>query len=218
MQTLVNSTGVSLFGYVNALKLLLRGRKRILMLGGGGGSLATMLARAGEWVTVVDIDPMAENIARRYFNLDSRVRWFTTDGLTFPTRCRTKYGAIVVDACTSTGTVAGFTRPAWIADTMSKVEPDGFLALNLAFNLLDDGKIPIDGFALAKEMSILGFHTVLLRPEDGVEGNEILVVSRQPNIVTLRKSDIMQRPAESRRYLHSLKLHRTQAVAGLAAR
>jgi spermidine synthase len=211
LQTLVDATGTSLFGYVNALKLLLRGRIRVLMLGGGGGSLATMLARKGHSVTVVDIDPMAEDIAKRYFDLDPRVRWITEDGLRFPEHCHTKYDAIVIDACTGNGTVPGFTQAPWLASIMNICKPSGVVMLNLAYNLVDEGKIAIDGFALADQMNSQGFHSVLLRPEYGWEGNELLILSRAKTPVKLRKPDILTRPAEARSYLLSLRAYVTPA-------
>lgn len=213
LQTLIDATGISLFGYVNALKLLLNGRKKVLMLGGGGGSLATMLARKGHSVTVVDIDPMAEEIARRFFDLDSRVRWFTEDGLTFPDRCRAKYDAVVVDACTGKGTVPAFTRPEWLSGVMNICADSGVLMLNLAYNLINEGSLAIDGFALADEMSRLGFHSVLLRPEDGWEGNELLILSRTRPTINLRTHEILNRPAEARSYLLSLRAHVKRARA-----
>ncbi|CAL4869580.1 Polyamine aminopropyltransferase (plasmid) [Asticcacaulis sp. MM231] len=211
LQTLVDVTGTSLFGYVNALKLLLRDRKSVLMLGGGGGSLATMLARKGHSVTVVDIDPMAETIAKRYFDLDPSVRWFTEDGLTFPHRCGVTYDAIVVDACTGNGTVPGFTRSDWLVSVMKACTGSGVLMLNLAYNLVNEGSVAIDGFALSDEMSHLGFHSVLLRPENGWEGNELLILSRTQPTINLRTPEILDRPTEARSYLLSLRAHVKQA-------
>ena len=62
VQTMVQADGVSVFGYVHAAKLLLKSARTILMIGGGGGSLATMLARQGADVTVLEVDPAAEEL------------------------------------------------------------------------------------------------------------------------------------------------------------
>ena len=83
VQTKVDRHGVSVSGYVHAIELLVRDAENILMIGGGGGALATMLARAGKTVTVVDIEPEAEDLARRYFWLDPDVRWVTADAVQF---------------------------------------------------------------------------------------------------------------------------------------
>lgn len=211
LQTLVDSTGTSLFGYVNALKLLLKGRQTVLMLGGGGGSLATMLARKQHRVTVVDIDPLAERVARQYFNLDPGIRWLTQDGLRFPDQCSETFEAVVVDACTGRGTVPAFAQAGWLSGAMSLCADTGVLMLNLAHNLIEEGTAAFDGFALADEMSRRGFHTVLLRPEDGWEGNELLIISRAKIAAKLRPSDILDRPAESRSYLLSLRSYTRKA-------
>ena len=61
--------GISLVAYIHAMFGLLRqaGSKTVLMIGCGGGTLATMLANVGCKLTVVDIDPHAFLLARRYF-------------------------------------------------------------------------------------------------------------------------------------------------------
>lgn len=213
LQTLVDSAGTSLFGYVNALKLLLKDRRTVLMLGGGGGSLATMLARKGHEVTVVDIDPLAENVARQYFDLHPGVRWLTEDGLTFPDQCENTYEAIVVDACTGRGTVPAFARTEWLSGAMRLCGETGVLMLNLAYNLIGDGTTAFDGFTLADEISHLGFYTTLLRPEDGWEGNELLIISRTKISAKLTAADILDRPAEARSYLLSLRAYDRPAHA-----
>src|SRR6267378_914232 len=57
-QTAVDRDGVSLDMYIHAIYdlILQTGAKDILMIGCGGGTLATMLTRAGRRVVVVDID------------------------------------------------------------------------------------------------------------------------------------------------------------------
>jgi spermidine synthase len=167
-----------------------------------------MLARKGHEVTVVDIDPMARHVARRFFQLDSRIEWVTADGLTFLVGCRHQYDAIVLDACTSDGTVDGFAAANWIEMAMSKITPGGVLMLNLAYGLSVNGMVPTDGFGLSEKLSSRGFYSVLLRPEEGWEGNEILMVSYCPKPIRLRRSEIMRRPVEARSYLLSLRFYR----------
>ena len=58
VQTMIGRDGVSLFGYVHAAKLLLKPSRTVLLIGGGGGSLATMLARQGRAVTVVALSTL----------------------------------------------------------------------------------------------------------------------------------------------------------------
>jgi len=200
MQTLVDKTGVSLFGYTNAMKLMLRGRKRILMIGGAGGSLATMLARKGHVVDVVDIDPVARDLAVEFFGLDRRVTWVTMDALDYLDACEAAYDAIVMDACTSEHTVSAFTTAEWIENAMARVTEAGALMINLSYN----DPPPFETRDLADAVAARGFHAVLLQPQSGWEGNEILQITRQAAVVTFRAADIFARPAEARSYLLSL--------------
>jgi spermidine synthase len=201
VQTLTDADGVSLFGYINAFKLLLRPYRKVLMLGGGGGSLATMLARKGHDVTVVDIDPVAKDLARQYFRLDSRVRWITADARAFVFNMRIDYDAIVIDACNSTRTVGYFCNAAWIARAAAKLKEGGALLLNLA----GDETRPHEGEVLASNVAMQGLHATLLQPSDGWEGNELIIASTSPTAALFQFDDIRTRPTEAQTYLMSLK-------------
>ena len=200
LQTHVDKAGTSLFGYTNAMKLMLRGRRRVLMIGGAGGSLATMLARKGHRVDVVDIDPVARALAVEFFGLDSRVKWVTMDAHAYLDTRDTKYDAIVMDACTSEHSASSFTTTDWMAGAMSQLRPRGALLVNLTY----DGPPPFDSKDLADGLAARGFHAVLLQPQSGWEGNEILQVTRHAEAVSFNLVDVLERPAEARSYLLSL--------------
>jgi 2-polyprenyl-3-methyl-5-hydroxy-6-metoxy-1,4-benzoquinol methylase len=74
--------GVSLATYVHALFGLIweTKAKTVLLIGGAGGTLGTMLARKGRNVTIVDINPTAFPLARAYFNLPETVWCEVADG------------------------------------------------------------------------------------------------------------------------------------------
>jgi spermidine synthase len=92
--------GVSLAPYIHALFGLIRQKRcrKVLIVGCGGGSLATMLSRAGAEVTLLDVDARAFAIARRYFHLPASVECHVADGARFLRRNLVRYDAIVVDA------------------------------------------------------------------------------------------------------------------------
>ncbi len=200
VQTMVSRTGESLFGYVHALKILLRARRNVLIVGGAGGSLASMLARQRHNVTVVDIDPIALRLAQKYFQLDPRVTWVTDDGASYIFGDR-NFGAVVVDACDSRGTRAAFLNGRWIAEAMDRVTAGGLLLVNLA----TDGWRSLDSRRLAEEVVGLGFEARLWTPEEGSEGNDLLEIRRRRRAGELDLSDVLSRPAEARTYLLSLK-------------
>src|SRR3954462_12485196 len=70
----------------------------ILVIGCGGGTLATMLPRADRRVTVVDVDPDSIAVAQRYFSMDGRVSCAVGDGLEWSGESVQKFDCIVVDA------------------------------------------------------------------------------------------------------------------------
>ncbi len=207
VQTMVQADGVSVFGYVHAAKLLLKSARTILIIGGGGGSLATMLARQGADVTVLEVDPVAEELARTYFALDERVHWLTTEPFSFLEACNTVYDAVVVDACNADGLVAPFDDANVLIGVLRRACPDGSLVLNLVH---EDGAPPWGG-ALARKIAALGLNATLYCADLGWEGNEILHVRAHGPTDVLVAPDISQRPPETRTYLMSLRAKTVRA-------
>jgi predicted membrane-bound spermidine synthase len=201
VQTMAAADGTSLFGHVHAIKLLIRSAKTVLMLGGGGGSLATMLARRGVEVTVVDIDPVAEDLARRYFGLDQRVRWITQDAGDFLKSCSDKFEALVIDTCDERGAVAAFATPASLVGALGVLLPGGAMVLNLA----SDGAPCVSAWQLASALVARGFTATLYRPGFGDEGNELLHVPLDGAGRAISIGDLSQRPPETWLYLNSLE-------------
>ena len=203
LQTLMLADGVSAFGYVHAAKILVANAPNVLMIGGGGGSLATMLSRRGHSVTVIDIDPAAEQIARAYFNLHDNVRWQTADPLEFIRSHGGVFDAVIVDACDSEGIVSPFNKPHVIANLFAKACPRGSLVVNV---VQEDGA-PSWGGWMAAKLASLGLSVCLFRSEEGWEGNELLHVRANGPTDQLPIADLDQRPPEVRSYLMSLRPH-----------
>jgi spermidine synthase len=100
VQSEIDGNNVSLASYIHAIHGLLCQAKSqdVLMIGCGGGTLATMLSRSGRDVTVVDVNPQAFSLAREYFGLPEGVACRVADGCEFLLTNTRKYDAIVVDA------------------------------------------------------------------------------------------------------------------------
>ncbi|MDP3739979.1 MAG: methyltransferase domain-containing protein [Hyphomonadaceae bacterium] len=216
VQTLARPDGTSLFGYVHAIKLLVGDAPNVLMLGGGGGSLATMLARRNRDVTVVDIDPAAESLARRYFGLDPRVAWITGDGLAYLEACTRRFEAVVIDTCDAHGLVPTFMTQDNLLTAMKVLTPTGSLILNLA----GDGNRPDVAWQLACAMVASGQSAALFRSDLGEEGNELLHVRSRGPTALIEIGDLYERPLEARLYLMSLRafVPRSTAPAAVAPR
>lgn len=99
-QSEADSNGTSLASYVHALFGLLSqaDARKILLIGCGGGTLATMLTRAHRKVTIVDVNPTSFVLARQYFELPESVECHVGDGKSFLRSDLSVYDAIVLDA------------------------------------------------------------------------------------------------------------------------
>jgi SAM-dependent methyltransferase len=195
--------GVSAFGYVHAAQLLAANANDVLMVGGGGGSLATMLARRGHRVTVLDVDPAAEAIAREYFDLHDSVSWLTTEPIAFIENYRGSFDAVIIDACDSDGLVSPFNRPHVIANILRKACPKG----SLIVNVVQEDAAPSWGGWMAAKLASLGFSVCLYRSEEGWEGNEVLHVRAEGPTDQLAVPDLEHLPPEARTYVMSLRPH-----------
>jgi spermidine synthase len=99
-QSTADCDGVSLDAHIHALYglTLQQPGKSVLMIGCGGGTLGTMLARAGRRVSIVEIDPVSFKLARRYFGLPRNIACHVGDGLAFMQRTRRHYDVVIIDA------------------------------------------------------------------------------------------------------------------------
>ena len=99
-QSTTDGYGVSLDAHIHALYglALQQPGKRVLMIGCAGGTLGTMLARAGKRVSIVDIDKASFRLAKRYFGLPRSVSCHVGDGLDFMQKTRRRYDALIIDA------------------------------------------------------------------------------------------------------------------------
>ncbi|HEY1630150.1 MAG TPA: methyltransferase domain-containing protein [Rhizomicrobium sp.] len=108
--------GVSLAYYIHALYGLLRQAKaeHVLMIGCGGGTLATMLRRADIKVTMVDISARSIAIARQHFHMPDDVAAHVGDGARFVQQRKARYDAIVLDAYAGGAIPRQFLKPAFL--------------------------------------------------------------------------------------------------------
>ncbi len=139
-QSEADAGGVSLVAYIHAVYdlLLQAGCSEVLMIGCGGGTLATMLHGAGVRVTIADIDSQAFRIARQYFHLPADIACHAMDGAAFlqsSTRC---YEGIVLDAYAGDRLPPQFATPAFLQLVRRRLShPAGVFIANI--HVLDDG-------------------------------------------------------------------------------
>jgi spermidine synthase len=172
-QSQVDADGTSLASYIHALYglALQRPGRRLLMIGCGGGTLATMLDREGFAVTVVDIDPAAVALARRHFGLPATVRAEIGDGLRFLQRTRRRFDILVVDAFVGERVPPQFLGEDFCQAAGRVLRPDGTLLFNVCLDTRRDRTA--DDLALALRRS--GWKVRILDDHRAAERNAIVL-------------------------------------------
>jgi protein-L-isoaspartate O-methyltransferase len=91
---------ISTADYIHAMYFFLRQvkAKDVLMIGCGGGTLATMLHTKGVTVAIVDIHKLSFDIARDYFHLPAEISCHVADGIAYLKKHRQRHDAIILDA------------------------------------------------------------------------------------------------------------------------
>ena len=99
-QSHADKCGISRAAYIHAIHgLLLQARARdVLMIGCGGGTLATMLRVSGVKVTICEINPCSFEISRKYFGLPDEVECHVADGSIFLQQTTSRFDGVVLDA------------------------------------------------------------------------------------------------------------------------
>ena len=129
-----NRHGISVCAYVHVTQEIIRHARarNVLMIGCAGGTLATMLRRLHCKVTVVDINPMAFAIARRYFRLPAEVRCVRRDGIAYLRAAQQRYDAVVVDVFGSHNNVPRpFTTAPFFRSVTDILPPSGVMIMNV---------------------------------------------------------------------------------------
>jgi len=96
-QSQATPDGESIFTYVKLMDELLYRSNNILVLGCGGGNLATRLARLGKRLTIVDNNPISFVIAHKFFGLPDDLQCMVSDFRKFIYADDTLYDGIAID-------------------------------------------------------------------------------------------------------------------------
>jgi spermidine synthase len=112
----------------------------MLIWGLGAGVYARAMAEAGAQVTVIEIDPMSEQVARDHFGLPDSVRVIIGDARTESVRLqeqRESYDVIVLDAFSGdTPPFHLLTKEAF--ETLRNLAPNGLIIANIVGGLVGE--------------------------------------------------------------------------------
>lgn len=97
LQSQATCQGDTPFQYIRLMLGILHQANNVLLLGCGGGTLATQLIRAGKSVHIVDRNPLSFQIAQRYFGMPENIPHTTADFISFLRETSDTYDAIAID-------------------------------------------------------------------------------------------------------------------------
>jgi hypothetical protein len=189
-QSAGDARGVSTADYIHAMYFFLRQAKckDVLMIGCGGGTLATMLHKSGVAVTIVDIHKLSFDIARGYFNLPPAVPCHVADGIAYLKKHRRRHDAIVLDAFGQGGMPEQFQQPAFFRLAKSRLKPRGALFLMNVIVEDDDDPTPDNLVRVLRKQ----WGRVRLLDTDGwVERNAVIAAGA---VTKLRKPRVLMPP------------------------
>ncbi len=105
--------------------------KTVLIWGLGAGVYARAMAEAGSQVTVIEIDPMSEKVAREYFGLPASVKVVIGDARTETRALAEKYDVIVLDAFSGDSPPFHLLTREAFADLKERLAPNGLVVANI---------------------------------------------------------------------------------------
>jgi len=143
-QSAADRTGVSTADYIHAMYFfLIQAQARdVLMIGCGGGTLASMLHRSGVKVTVVDLQKLSFDIARDYFHMPAEIPCHVADGIAHLKKYRHRHDALVLDAFGAGGMPDAFFEPSFFKLAKSRLKPRNSLFLMNVIVEDDDDRTP----------------------------------------------------------------------------
>ncbi len=192
LQSEADSHGVSLASYVHAIHGLLiqSGAKDVLLIGCGGGTLATMLSFGDVCVTVIDVNPMSVILAKKYFSLPDSVSFHLGDGDAFLRETDLTYDAIVVDAFIGNKVPDHFQSENFLRTARKQLSPSGLVLFNVHLSHDFDPQADLVGMA----MEDAGLAVRILDAPGVLKRNAIVLGGA---VAALRKPDLTIMPEHS---------------------
>jgi spermidine synthase len=189
-QSEADANGISLVAYIHAIFALLKQArsKTVLMIGCGGGTLATMLTSIGTTPTVVDIDPHAFLLARRYFQLPADIECRVADGCEFLLSHTGTFDAVVHDAFIAGDIPVHLKSSSFFSLVQARLNPSGSAFVNV--HVEDDRDDAAD--RMAREMAKVWRDVRILDRIGGTNRNAIVMAG---GVLGLQKPMLEMPPA-----------------------
>ena len=105
--------------------------KKMLIWGLGAGVFARAMAEAGTAVTVIEIDPASEKVAREHFGLPAQVKVVIGDARTETLKLTEQYDVIVLDAFSGDSPPFHLLTQEAFEGLKTKLAPNGLVLANI---------------------------------------------------------------------------------------
>jgi len=190
-QSEADRNGVSLAAYVHAIFGLLAqtSARATLMIGCGGGTLGTMLARTGRSVIVVDINPQSIALARQYFSLPEHVTCYVEDGASFLKRNQAVFDAVIIDAFIEAKVPRHLCSVEFFRLVRERLAPEGCVFMTVYLQHGSD----LSADVVAGCMAHAGFQVRVLASPGPFERNAIVMGGA---VASLHEPTLLMKPEE----------------------
>lgn len=180
MHSRVNVNGESMFLYIHLMRNFarLRNLKSVVVLGGGGGTLATMLHKDGCNIVQVDINPVMFRVAKAHFGLPNAVECIVADARDYMETCGRRFDAIFLDAFDEKGVIPRHLTTLEFFEIAARgLNPAGLIAANTLVSS------SADTFSdrIAAAMSACRSNPVLFKDPDRLHDNVVVVGGEFPS-------------------------------------
>ncbi len=122
------------YDYLLISPYLVKENPKILILGNGTGTYATMLKEYNKVncdITAVEIDQKIIDYSYEYFHMNNEVKVICDDGRNYITRTNDKYDIILVDAYTSVSAPFHMTTVEFFSSVKEHLNIDGLMMMNI---------------------------------------------------------------------------------------
>jgi len=150
-QSCVLAGGETGIDYVRLMAALHADGASALLLGCGGGALATMLHRRAKCVTVVEVNPVSFQLARTFFWMPNGIECVTADMRTYLRREKRTFDAIGIDVGGPDFCYEAVLDPATIARVRRALRKRGRITVNISCESSDD---PVPGRIAQRFMAV----------------------------------------------------------------
>lgn len=159
-----------------------------LLLGLGGGCVASELIKNNFEVDAVELDERVGNAASKYFNLNNKVQVYIEDARRFINKSNKKYHLIVFDVFKGEENPSHLITSESLEELKKLLHPSGMIVVN-SYGFRTGIKSKGTG-AIVKTIQNAGFHTHIVPSAAKEEEGNLLIFARFNNFSTINPNYI----------------------------